>query len=150
MNVFSFLMELDASVFILKLKKKYPARSILHWRTNYRSVIINENLTNPQILNNKGDRVSFLLIFVCFKQNTQTDCQCVGSQFIGSKNARKSLQYWGAETLCNFENQISKPLKCMLQYIKVDGKFLSLIKAPQALHNTPPLLGAPKVILWDI
>ena len=24
------------------------------------------------------------------------------------------------------------------------------IKAPQALHNTPPLLGAPKVILWDI
>ena len=25
-----------------------------------------------------------------------------------------------------------------------------MIKAPQALHNTPPLLGAPKVILWDI
>ena len=24
---------------------------------------------------------------------------------------------------------------------------LNVIKAPQALHNTPPLLGAPKVIL---
>ena len=29
-------------------------------------------------------------------------------------------------------------------------EILSLIKALQALHNTSPLLGAPKVILWDI
>ena len=45
-------------------------RSILHWRTIYRSVIIGENLTNPQISDNKGDRVyivltGFLFVFAC-------------------------------------------------------------------------------------
>ena len=80
-------------VIIFKIKdasQKYPAkifvrRSILHRRNIYRSIITEGNLTSPQILDHKDDRVSFSLLFVCFKQNTLTNCQCVGSQFNASK-----------------------------------------------------------------
>ena len=48
------------------ISRKYPAKVFVlrsHWRTIYRSVIINENLTKPQISNNKGDRVLSSLLF---------------------------------------------------------------------------------------
>ena len=60
---------------------KYPAkiferRSIFHWKTIYRSVIIKVNLKSPQISH---------CCFVCVTKNAQANCQCVSSQFITSK-----------------------------------------------------------------
>ena len=40
------------------------------------------------------------------------------------------------------KSTISQWIKLALKWAGID-----IIKAPQALHNTPPLLGAPKVIL---
>ena len=48
------------------------------------------------------------------------------------------------ETLRKYEEQYYQ--SCLRMFNSNDN-FQSSIKAPQALHNTPPLLGAPKVIL---
>ena len=60
----------------------------------YTSLIMEENLTGPQILDHKTGNSVVLVAFCLHHHNAQCNCQCVGSQFIASKmHSRVNTDY---------------------------------------------------------
>ena len=107
---------------------KYPTkifvhRSICTGKNIYRSVIIQVNLTSPQILDHKGDRISFSSIFVCKTHRATVSLLTVN--LLHQKCKKRTL----AESLSHVKIP-STHVKISLSYVKI-----SLPHEEASLHH---------------